>query len=89
MLLLKKMIILCDYSFNKSQTNSPIETSSGRASSDTRPFRFPLLNGDKSSLSIQRKQDTSIPSNHRIERIYPSYNPSSSSTKLTGKSIKI
>lgn len=76
-------------SFNKSQTNAPIESSSGRASTDSRPFPFPLLNADKSKSSMQRKQDKSIPSNHRIERIYPSYSSASSSTKLTGNSSKL
>lgn len=76
------------FSFNKSQTNPPIETSSGRAASDSRPFPFPLLNPDKSSSTVLRKQDTSMPSNHRYERIYPSYSPASS-PKLTGKSSNI
>lgn len=35
-----------------------------------------------------RKKDTVIPSNHRYERIYPSYTPSSS-TKLTAQSSKV
>lgn len=75
-------------SFNKSQTNAPIESSSGRASTDSRPFPFPLLNADKSKSSVQRKQDKSIPSNHRIERIYPSNSPAWSSTKLTANNSK-
>lgn len=70
------------FSFNKSQTNTPIESSSGRASSDSRPFPFPLKNADKPS--VQRKQDTSTASNHRYERIYPSYSPAPS-TKLNKK----
>lgn len=80
------------FSFNKSQTNSPIEsTGKGRASVDTRPFPFPLLNPGQSSSPMQKRKDTPMASNHRYEPVYASY-PKSSSTptrKITGKSSQI